>query len=77
MGMLMNTVDAFKELREMEERFHNLCPAITSSFETNVAGFSPSVNTREGEYAYHVDVDFLESVNIKRGQRRRLLSLRK
>lgn len=26
MGMLMNTVDAFKELREMEERFHNLCP---------------------------------------------------
>ena len=57
MGMLMNTVDAFKELREMEDRFHNLFPDISSSFETNVVGFSPSVNTREGDYAYHVEVD--------------------
>lgn len=57
MGMLMNTVDAFKELKEMEDRFHNLFPDTFSSFETNIAGFSPSVNTREGDYAYHIEVD--------------------
>lgn len=57
MGMLMNRVDPLDELREMEDRFHHLFPVMSSSFETNVAGFSPSVNTREGDYAYHIDVD--------------------
>jgi HSP20 family protein len=57
MGMLMNTVDAFQELREMEDRFHNLFPDSSASFESNVARFAPAVNTREGDYAYHIDVD--------------------
>ncbi len=55
--MLINRVDPLNELRDMEERFHNLFPEISSSFETSVAGFSPSVNTREGDYAYHIEVD--------------------
>ncbi|MGM0542139.1 MAG: Hsp20/alpha crystallin family protein [Pseudomonadota bacterium] len=55
--MLMNTVDEFKELKEMEERFRNLFPDTSSSFDTNLVGFSPSVNTREGDYAYHIEVD--------------------
>ncbi len=58
MGMLMNRIDPLYELREMEDRFHNLFPTMSSSFDTNVAGFSPSLNTREGDYAYHIDVDF-------------------
>ncbi len=48
----------------MEDRFYNLFPTMSSSFETNVVGFSPSVNTREGDYAYHVEVD-LPSVEKK------------
>ncbi len=50
MGMLMNRVDPVDELREMEDRFHYLFPVMSSSFESKVAGFSPSVNTREGAY---------------------------
>jgi HSP20 family protein len=67
MGMLMNRIDPLNELREMEDRFHNLFPTMSSSFDTNVVGFSPSVNTREGDYAYHIDVDLpgVEKKDIK------------
>ncbi len=50
MGILMNRIDPLNELRGMEDRFHYLFPVMSSSFESNVAGFSPSVNTREGAY---------------------------
>ena len=57
MGMLINTADAFKELRDMESRFQSLFPSISSDIDSNVVAFSPAVNTREGDYAYHVEVD--------------------
>ncbi|MDG6774250.1 Hsp20/alpha crystallin family protein [Thiomicrorhabdus sp. ZW0627] len=56
MSMLLRNLDPFKEFREMEQRFQSLFPS-TEKAQTNVAGFSPSVNTREGDYAYHIEVD--------------------
>ncbi|MDG6778745.1 Hsp20/alpha crystallin family protein [Thiomicrorhabdus sp. zzn3] len=59
MSMLLRSFDPFKDLSQefkaMERRFHNLMPSLES--EANLAGFTPSVNTREGDYAYHVEVD--------------------
>lgn len=59
MSMLLRSFDPFKDLNKefkaMERRFHNLMPSLES--ESNLAGFTPSVNTREGDYAYHVEVD--------------------
>lgn len=56
MSRFLTTFDPFKELREMEKRFQNAFPSKLSE-ESSVAGFTPSVNTREGDYAYHVEVD--------------------
>ncbi|MCX6074568.1 MAG: Hsp20/alpha crystallin family protein [Campylobacterales bacterium] len=53
--MLLTRFDPFKELRTLEDRIDDL---VSSSFTKNVlADFTPSINTREGEYAYHIDVD--------------------
>lgn len=53
--MLMTPYNPFREIREIENRlFGNR--AVTST-EENVATFTPKVNTREGAFAYHVDVD--------------------
>ena len=54
MSMLLRTLDPFKEIRDLEERFKSMSPAFLDSHEGE---FSPSVNTREGEYAYHIEVD--------------------
>lgn len=53
--MLITPYNPFREIRELENRLfgrHNIQKA-----EQGVSAFTPSVNTREGEYAYHVDVD--------------------
>lgn len=53
--MLLTRFDPFKELRTLEDRIDDL---LSSSFSKNVlADFTPSINTREGDYAYHIDVD--------------------
>ena len=53
--MLLTRFDPFKELRTLEDRIDDL---LSSSFSKNVlADFTPSINSREGEYAYHIDVD--------------------
>ncbi|HHT00349.1 MAG TPA: Hsp20/alpha crystallin family protein [Thiomicrospira sp.] len=52
--MLLRTLDPFKELRDLEERFRTSSPTL---LDTGESGFSPSVNTREGDYAYHIEVD--------------------
>ena len=56
--MLLTKFDPMRDLREFEERFTSAMrlPDIRSEL-SNVSGFSPAVNTREGEYAYHVEVD--------------------
>lgn len=53
--MLLTPYYPFKEIREIENRLFGNNRPVTS--EENVSTFTPSVNTREGEFAYHVDVD--------------------
>lgn len=53
--MLLATYDPFKELRELEKRMFSGFPALSQ--ESALSGFSPIVNTREGEFAYHVEAD--------------------
>jgi len=49
--MLLTKFDPFKQLREIEKSLYN------QSKNEGVSAFVPVVNTREGEHAYHVDID--------------------
>lgn len=53
--MLLTKFDPMREFRDLEERLSSALnlPDTSSEF----ASFKPSVNTREGEYAYHIEVD--------------------
>lgn len=53
--MLVTRFDPFKEIINMQKMFNNY-PAQASE-ETNISTFTPNVNTREGEFAYHIEVD--------------------
>ena len=52
--MLITRYDPFKELRNLENR---LLKNYGSDNDAGIGAFSPQVNTREGEFAYHVDID--------------------
>ncbi len=52
--MLITRYDPFKELRDLENR---LFKNYSASDDAGIGAFSPQVNTREGEFAYHVDID--------------------
>jgi len=56
MSMSLSKWEPFKELKEIEERFNQLFPR-GAEMESSLVDFSPSVNTREGDYAYHIEVD--------------------
>lgn len=49
--MLLTKFDPFRQMRELEKSFYNY-PS-----NEGVSSFVPVVNTREGESAYHIDVD--------------------
>ncbi|QOY54736.1 Hsp20/alpha crystallin family protein [Candidatus Sulfurimonas marisnigri] len=68
--MLITKYDPFQDLKEINKRFYNLSsafPKLDLDFESSISGFVPVVNTREGEFAYHVDVDLpgVEKDDIK------------
>ena len=50
--MLLTKFDPFKQLKEIEK---NLYTQVGNN--EGVTAFVPTVNIREGEFAYHVDVD--------------------
>ena len=50
--MLLTKFDPFRQLKEIEK---NLYTQVGNN--EGVTAFVPTVNTREGEFAYHVDVD--------------------
>lgn len=50
--MLLTKFDPFKQLKEIEK---NLYTQVGNN--EGVTAFVPTVNTREGEFTYHVDVD--------------------
>ena len=52
--MLLTKYDPFKDLKEFENRFSDV---FKLGSEDTLSSFAPAVNTREGEYAYHVEVD--------------------
>lgn len=52
--MLLTSYDPFKELKELEKRIFN---GSSLSSDNALSGFTPVVNTREGEFAYHVEAD--------------------
>jgi len=56
--MLLTKFDPMRDFRDLEERMAGALrvPEIGSEL-SNLPGFTPTVNTREGEYAYHVEVD--------------------
>ncbi|MDD2452105.1 Hsp20/alpha crystallin family protein [Sulfurovum sp.] len=55
--MLLTKFDPMKEFRDLEKRMGSAFKFPEVGDIANVSGFTPSVNTREGEYAYHVEVD--------------------
>ena len=66
--MLLTKFDPMRDFRNLEERMMNSLNLTSDRGVTNVTGFTPSVNTREGEYAYHVEVDLpgvkKEDINV-------------
>jgi HSP20 family protein len=55
--MLITRFDPFREFENMKRTFNNYPVRNTNNEETNISTFAPLVNTREGEFAYHIDVD--------------------
>ncbi len=55
--MLLTKFDPMRDFRDLEKRMESAFKFPEIGELSNVSGFSPSVNTREGEYAYHVEVD--------------------
>ena len=53
--MLITPYSPFRELRDLENRIFNVRKAAQE--EENLDSFIPKVNTREGEFAYHLDID--------------------
>lgn len=49
--MLVTRFDPFKQFRDLEKSFYEYPK------NEGVNAFIPTVNTREGEFAYHIDVD--------------------
>ena len=65
--MLLTKFDPFKEFRSLEERMNE---AFSSELRKDVlSNFTPTVNTREGEFAFHIDVDLpgvkKEDISVK------------
>ena len=52
---MLRRYSPFRDLRELESRLFNYYPEARD--ENGISAFRPSVSTREGEYAYHIEVD--------------------
>jgi len=65
-----NPSGQMKDFRRGFDFLHSMLDEInTKDVETFKGDFSPSINTREGEYAYHVELDLpgvkKEDINVK------------
>jgi HSP20 family protein len=65
---MLTRFDPFRELDNMQKVFNNYYVDKTANTNTAISTFTPQVNTREGEFAYHIDVDLpgikKEDINI-------------
>jgi len=56
--MLVTKYNPYNEVRKSFDLFNSLMQNFDVAREENaIASFVPRVNTREGEYAYHVEID--------------------
>lgn len=53
--MLLTKFDPLREFTNMQKMFEAFNAPVAS--ESSLGAFTPKVNTREGEFAYHIDVD--------------------
>ncbi|QCU91066.1 Hsp20/alpha crystallin family protein [Thiomicrorhabdus sediminis] len=53
----MNRFDPFKEFRDLDKRLHSMSVSLADDEGSGLVSFAPAVNTREGDYAFHVEVD--------------------
>lgn len=69
---MITRFNPLKELKDLESKFFNYYPSLEQ--ESGISTFKPSVSTREGEFAYHIEVDLPGvkkediSIDIKDGQ---------
>lgn len=65
--MLLTKFDPFKEFRTLEKRMDKAFSVDLS--KDLFSNFTPSVNTREGEFAFHIDADLpgvkKEDISVK------------
>jgi HSP20 family protein len=54
--MFLTKCSPFDEFKDFSSRFNSLLSEFDNR-KYSLSGFTPVVNTREGEFAYHVDVD--------------------
>ena len=66
--MLVTRFDPFAEIKRLEDRVFNAYPAVASKNDGAISSFMPTVNTREDEKAYYVEVDLpgvkKEDINV-------------
>ena len=55
--MFLTKYDPFDGIKDFRSRFNSLLSEFEDKESSSLGGFNPVVNTREGEYAYHVDAD--------------------
>lgn len=54
--MFLTKYHPFDEFKDFRSRFNSLLSEFDDR-KSSLSGFTPIVNTREGEFAYHVDAD--------------------
>ena len=52
--MLVSRFDPFAQLANIQKAFNDYAVTIE---DNSIGAFAPKVNTREGEFAYHIDAD--------------------
>ncbi len=55
--MLLTKYHPFDEFKDFSSRFNSLLSEFENKEFSSLSDFNPVVNTREGEFAYHVDAD--------------------
>ena len=74
--MLLTKYDPFGELKEFSNRFDSLLRKYEEK-SSSLSDFNPVVNTREGEFAYHVEADLpgVKKADIKVSVKGKTLTL--
>ena len=55
--MFLTKYHPFHEFKDFSSRFNSLLSEFENKESSSLSDFNPVVNTREGEFAYHVDAD--------------------